>query len=642
VLFAAVSAGVLMAGGPAGLWSPAWADTTVGVSAVVITGHGASVITRQVATGQVGAVTRQLASRPGVVSVSADTPVRAVGSPDPFRSQQWALDSFHLDELPAGTPDGSGEIVAVLDTGVDAAHEDLAGVVRCDLGADFASDQASADPAGDGCSDPNGHGTHVTGEIAANSNNSTGIEGASAARIMPVRVLDADGSGSSSSVVSGILYAVDHGADVINMSLAGPYNSAYDTAVSYAVTHDVPVVVAAGNNRQSGNVVNYPAASPGALAVAAVDSNNDSAGFSYSGPTNLISAPGVSILSTDSLYGYRSRSGTSMASPFVAAIVARYLQGHGSATVPSVRAAIQATAIDIGAAGFDDDTGYGLINPYALLTGADYASPPAAPTGLTATPAPGQVALTWVAETGVDSYTVYRDGAAIATPTAAAYTDTPPGGSHTYAVAAVASGVESPLSATVLAAPDLVAGPTHVRVALVTGHSPTVSWSPVAGAESYRVYRNGIQAVSTSRTTWTDASVTVSPDEVTGASLPTYSVASVVGGEESAQVSAAGYTPDPHSEPNPDRQAAFPRPAPPRAPVRAWGPETPVSIAAAAPAAPTPVEPPAPQVADSPAHAVTAATHPGGGLPRYWIEAIAAALALGSLAAVARAGRARR
>ena len=370
----AVLTAPLLAGAPAHAADdvPPAGDLTA-VSAIVITDDSAEVVTREVPPAEVAATRAELGAQPGVVSVSVDTPVRIADAGDPRRAEQWALADLGLQPEPAGAPDGSDQLVAVLDTGVLAGHEDLQGRVRCDLGADFAPDftpgPASVDPAENGCVDPQGHGTHVTGEISAVSGNGLGVTGASAARVIPVRVLDAAGNGSSSTVASGIFHAVDSGADVITMSLAGPCNAPqYGPAVQYAIDHGVVVVAAAGNNRQTGNQVNCPAATPGVIAVAATDERRASAPFSYSGPSNVVSAPGVNVWSTNNNpAGYAARSGTSMAAPFVAAVIARYRSGHPAASVADVRAAVISTATDLGTPGRDDETGYGLIDGRELL-----------------------------------------------------------------------------------------------------------------------------------------------------------------------------------------------------------------------------------------------------------------------------------
>jgi subtilisin family serine protease len=377
------------------------ADDEVSVSAVVETADGPEVVSVEVPPSRVAAAYAALRARPGATAVAVDSPVSVLGWSDPEFGAQWGLAEMNLwDPLPDGTADGSGVQVAVVDTGVLATHEDLADRVRCDLGADFTG--AATTPSGNGCTDPHGHGTHVAGTVAAIADNGLGVAGASAAEIIPVRVLGPSGWGEDADVAAGIIWAVDHGAEVVNLSLGGDAsNPLLDAAVKYAVDRGVVIVAAAGNNRESGNRRHYPAATPGVFAVASTDSRGVSSWFSYSGPTNLISAPGSDIISTTigtPRYGWKS--GTSMAAPHVAGILARYVEAHPTATVAEIRTAVQTTAIDIEAKGRDDNTGYGLIDAFELLTGQPspartWVTAPGQPTRMAVVPRAGALDVTW-------------------------------------------------------------------------------------------------------------------------------------------------------------------------------------------------------------------------------------------------------
>ena len=225
---------------------------------------------------------RRAQSLPGSVGASIAQPVTvaevATAGTDPQRFRQWDNDVLHIDDL-SPRPSVAGQLVAVIDTGVSATEEDWdAGQVRCDLGSDFVGDGYTTTSGGTGCVDPHGHGTHVAGTIGAVAGNGIGFAGiAGGVQIMPVRALDANGSGADITIAQAIVRAVDRGATVINMSLAGPQSSAYDAAVAYATDRGVPVVVANGNNRQTGNAPQWPASTPGVIAVAATESTGASA-----------------------------------------------------------------------------------------------------------------------------------------------------------------------------------------------------------------------------------------------------------------------------------------------------------------------------------------------------------------------------
>ena len=254
---------------------------------------------------------------PAVISVQPDQVVHSLAiaghENDPMRGQQWALDRTTFESSWTMTR-GSGVIVAVIDSGVEATTRTSR--ARCSRGKDYVN------PGDDGRIDPDGHGTHVAGIIAAHINNGVGIDGAApGVRILPVRVLDANGAGVASNVAKGIIWAADHGARVINLSLGGDKSAGLQQAIRYANHKRAVVVAAGGNNAQAGNAPMYPAAFPETIAVASVNSDLTHSVFSNTGNYLDVSAPGDTIVSTwgTSPTAYAAASGTSMATPYVAA-----------------------------------------------------------------------------------------------------------------------------------------------------------------------------------------------------------------------------------------------------------------------------------------------------------------------------------
>jgi type VII secretion-associated serine protease mycosin len=293
---------------------------------------------------------------------------------------------------------GAGATVAVIDTGVDASHPDLAGQIL--PGYDEITKTAGTSV------DPNGHGSHVAGTIAAVTGNGVGVSSiAPNAKILPIRVLGADGSGYMSDAASGIIYAADHGANVINMSLGSSSQvAAVTNAISYARSKGVVVVAAAGNSRSSGSPTSYPAADAGVIAVAATDSSDTVASYSNQGSYVDVAAPGSNILSTTG-GSYAAWNGTSMASPHVAAVAA-LLKGYNSALTPDqIEKAIETSAVDLGPAGKDTDYGYGRIDAAAALAaaGSSTTAPTTAPTSAPVSSTPVTTSPTTVPATNEPS-----------------------------------------------------------------------------------------------------------------------------------------------------------------------------------------------------------------------------------------------
>jgi type VII secretion-associated serine protease mycosin len=314
------------------------------------------------------ATTAELEAVPGldVVAVETDRPVSLAGTGgDPLRPQQWALDALQIETAwSAGT--GAEVDIAVVDSGVSGSHPDLAPRV-CSGVAFLTSD--GVERLGQGATDGNGHGTHVAGIAAAGTGDDTGTAGvAPSARIIPVRVLDANGTGSSSDVARGITWAVDHGAEVINVSLGGGYSSAVDLAVDYAERQGV-LVVAASGNAGPGGARNYPAALDDVLAVASHDQNGTISSFSTQGDYVDLSAPGSGIVSTYPDGRWVSMTGTSMATPHVAGAAALLVAAHPDLTPAQLRARLRATATDAGQPGFDVAHGWGRLDLLDALAG---------------------------------------------------------------------------------------------------------------------------------------------------------------------------------------------------------------------------------------------------------------------------------
>ncbi|MFO0664330.1 MAG: S8 family peptidase [Polyangiaceae bacterium] len=285
-----------------------------------------------------------------VEAVEPVTQLNALFVPnDPKYSEQWHLKRAGAEKAWEYSC-GRGVTVAVIDTGVACFDKgpftkgtDLAGT-RCVPGHNFVAKNGDA-------YDDHGHGTHVAGTIAQTTNNGLGVAGlAYCANLMPVKVLSKTGSGTNTDVAEGIRWAVDHGAQVINMSLGGPYPSkVIENAVKHARAKGVLIVAAAGN---SGKSVGYPAAFPTVLAVSATDKNDNIAWFSSRGPQVGIGAPGVGVVQQTVCNNGRDKcevfgvfNGTSMASPHVAGAAAM-LVAQGITDVDSIKSALQSTATE--------------------------------------------------------------------------------------------------------------------------------------------------------------------------------------------------------------------------------------------------------------------------------------------------------
>ncbi len=256
-------------------------------------------------------------------------------------------------------------IVAVVDSGVDLSHPDL----KNHLVPGYNSINPSLPP-----NDRIGHGTHVSGIIAAATNNRQGVAGIGGnISIMPVKVLDDTGEGDAYTVAKGIVWASDHGAKVINLSLGDSQTSSIiENAINYARSKQVVIVAAAGNDglRQA----DYPAAYAGVIDVGATNEWGDRAEYSNYGPWVDILAPGSHIASTFLRGNYASLSGTSMASPHVAAIAALICSQHPNWSAEQVvnQILLNATSTANHQKSRDPNSGYGLLNATDALKGLDW------------------------------------------------------------------------------------------------------------------------------------------------------------------------------------------------------------------------------------------------------------------------------
>jgi subtilisin family serine protease len=295
---------------------------------------------------------------------------------DPFFPQQWHLHQIGLPDAWAWNT-GKGAVVAVVDSGVrvgpDLSCKPLAG--------EYDATTMSGSTGSGAAKDNTGHGTHVAGTVAQCTNNGHGAAGvAPGASILAVKVMDGD-EGDFTAVYRGIVWAVDNGASVINLSLGcdagvGMCGEFFlDEAIAHAVSNDVLLVAAAGNKNKSS--IDYPASHPDVMGIAATTSSGARASYSNRGSNLSVAAPGgeaggdpviQETFDKNGTFGMFGMVGTSMATPHVAGLAALLRAGDPKASAKTVRKVIEDTAKDLGPTGFDSSFGHGEIRAVAALT----------------------------------------------------------------------------------------------------------------------------------------------------------------------------------------------------------------------------------------------------------------------------------
>lgn len=336
---------------------------------------------------------------------------------DPKYPSQWHLPTIMAPQA-WGHLDGEPRItIAIIDSGLDGSHPDLA--PNLVPGYNFYDNNPDT-------TDVTGHGTKVAGAAAALTGNGLGVASpAYEALIMPVRVGSPEGTATTTAIAKGLTWAADHGARVLNLSWSGVAGSSTITAAAqYAQSQGGVVVAAAGN---SGTEIAL-ADNPYMISVSATDSGDKLASFSSRGPYVDLAAPGVSILTTLRGGGYGSVSGTSFSSPITAGVVAAMLSVNPELTPEEVEAILEATADDLGPAGYDPAFGHGRVNAGAAVARARGLTPTpdtTPPTVSLTAPAAGAtlsgtVMVTAAAtdDVGVTRVELYLDGSLLATDTA--------------------------------------------------------------------------------------------------------------------------------------------------------------------------------------------------------------------------------
>jgi subtilisin family serine protease len=359
--------------------------------------YGSDVQLWRVAEGDELAVIEGLNDDPAVAYAEPNFRYRAFVDPnDPGYGQQWAHTTIRSSAAWDITTGSADLIIAIIDSGIDSGHPDLASKIVS--GYDFVDND-------DIPHDLNGHGTHVAGIAAAATSNATGVAGTDwQARIMPVRVLDYAGQGYASDIAEGITWAYQHGAKVINLSLGGPSPSeTMQNVINNAHAAGSLVIAAMGNCRDAdppfcptANPTMYPAAYAHVMAVAATAPLDSYTFFSQYGDHCDIAAPGgemsgyhdpdgiYSTMPTYPVYmttvynyyqGYDFVHGTSQAAPYVAGLAGLVWAADPTLTVDEVQSTIETTAVDLGPGGWDPDYGHGRIDARAAVALA--AVPPA-------------------------------------------------------------------------------------------------------------------------------------------------------------------------------------------------------------------------------------------------------------------------
>jgi len=346
---------------------------------VVNTNNILNVVLVNVNPGEEEEFINAIKNEPAIRYASPNNRVKAFMIPDdPKYKIQYGPQNIKAESA-WDTINGSDAVtIAIVDTGIDYTHEDLANNY-VPIGYDFVNDDN--DPM-----DDNGHGTHCAGIAAAETNNGVGIAGIAQVNVMGVKVLDYDGYGGSWDCAMGVIHATVSGADIISISWGGEYNELLEDAVKYAHDSGVFLVAAAGNY----GLVSYPAKYDEVMAVSAIDKDDEFASFSSIGAEIEVAAPGVNVLSTvpngsalpDDTYcelcspqGYMPISGTSPASPHVAGVAALILSQHPEFSNEDVRCIIQRTADDLGFPGRDGWYGYGRVDANESVNTADTSCP---------------------------------------------------------------------------------------------------------------------------------------------------------------------------------------------------------------------------------------------------------------------------